>query len=259
MPEKIKIFDVKIDNLTLKETTKKVLDLAKGTTQNHLCTVNPEILLKTLNDNSYKKILLNTTINTADGAGILWAANYLKNPNIFNWIFSLIKFGFNKKSVLKERVTGTDLVREVVQKAEKEHRIFFLGAAPQVAERAKINLYNKYHNESISGCFSGSYKDKDFEEIAKKINESQANILFVAFGAPAQDIWIAKNLHKLTNIKVAVGIGGAFDFHANKITRAPHWMQRNGLEWLYRLYKEPKRIMRIINATIVFPIKLLFV
>ncbi len=149
-------------------------------------------------------------------------------------------------------MTGVDLFLSICQKTDK--KIFLLGAAPGIAEETKKKLEEKFPEIQISGTHAGSPHPTESAEIVSKINKSGAEILFVAYGAPAQEKWIYNNLKKLNTVKIATGIGGAFDFIAGKKQRAPQWMQNLGLEWLYRLKQEPKRIKRIINATIKFPL-----
>jgi N-acetylglucosaminyldiphosphoundecaprenol N-acetyl-beta-D-mannosaminyltransferase len=130
--------------------------------------------------------------------------------------------------------------------AQKSWRLFFLGAAPGVAEKAADVLRRKYPGLQIVGTYSGSPAPDEEDSIVERVNASGADILFVAYGAPEQDKWIARNLPRL-RVKMAMGVGGAFDFIAGIIPRAPLWMQRIGLEWLYRLYLQPRRIGRMMR------------
>lgn len=246
MPESIKILGVRFDKVTLKQAT----DLALQTSeQNYITTPNPEILLKALKDQKYQEIINKSFLNVADGIGILWAASFLQsNKKIHTWLWTLMKIllcPMDIKKVLPERVTGTDLMAEICQKSTKP--IFLLGAEEGVARAAA----KKFSNSNVVGTYSGSPHE---EGITKTINQSGAEILFVAFGAPAQEKWIAENLRKMPKIKLAIGVGGAFNFHAGHIKRAPNWMRKIGLEWLFRLIRQPQRIKRIYNATIKFPI-----
>lgn len=153
------------------------------------------------------------------------------------------------------RITGTDTLLHLCSTDSRicpPERIFLLGAAPGVAERAAEKLKENNHLLEV-GTFSGSPKPEDEEEIIEKINAFSPTLLFVAFGAPAQELWIARNLPKLNTVKVAMGVGGAFDFISGKRKRAPKWMQKMGCEWLWRLVLEPRRFKRIWNAVIVFP------
>ena len=124
---------------------------------------------------------------------------------------------------------------------EKKFKIFMYGAKPEIVKKAKENLEKKYPNINIVGYIDGY--EKDNEKIVNMINESGADIMFVALGSPKQEFWINENKKKL-NCKIYQGVGGSFDVFSGTIKRAPKWMQKCGLEWFYRLIKEPKRIVR---------------
>ncbi len=263
-----KILGVNIDAVDLKEATKKCIKMAKGSKQNYIATPNPEILLEAEKNDDFKKVLNNSSLNTADGIGILWAAKYLevtkketsgffRAAKFLVTLFWVLLYPHRIKSVFPERVTGADLTMEICKKAqEKGLKIFLLGGAEKVAEKVKGILEKKYKKIQIVGTHSGSPAPKNEKEITTKINKSGAKILFVAFGAPKQELWIARNLSKMPKVKLAAGIGGTFDFIAKVKIRAPKWMQKLGLEWLWRLIQEPKRIKRIYNATVKFPLKI---
>jgi N-acetylglucosaminyldiphosphoundecaprenol N-acetyl-beta-D-mannosaminyltransferase len=266
MQEKVKILKVKFDSITLSEATKKALDLANDKKQHYFTTPNPEILLEATNNNKFKKVLNKSSLNTPDGVGIIWAANYLhsvRNTNSFfiklaKWAYSLVTIPFTKKSILKERVTGADLVLEICKaSSKKDNKIFLLGAAEGIAKETANILEAKFPGVKIVGKHSGTPNPADEKEIIKLINKARPNILFVAYGAPKQELWISRNLKSINSVKLAGGIGGTFDFIAGKLKRAPEWMQKLGLEWLYRLFQQPSRIKRIFNASVVFPIKVL--
>ncbi len=258
----VKILKVRFDYINLKQTLETVCQWSYGEEKYYITTPNPEILLEAQKNKKFLKILNRAELNIADGTGILWASKYLKivekNNNktikILKWIFSLstiIFFPKYIKSVLPERVTGSDLMKEICKNCPTN--IFLLGAREGIAEKAKEKLEENNIKSKITGTYAGTPLPKDEKTIIKKINNSKANILFVAYGAPAQEIWIYNNLKKLNTIKVAIGIGGAFDFIAGTRKRAPKWIQNIGLEWLFRLLQQPKRIKRIYNATIKFP------
>ena len=234
MRKKVKILGVRFDAITQKDCLKQIENWAHGDAQHYITTPNPEIVLKAHKDKEFKEILNQSSLNVADGTGTI--------------LVSRLKHG----KVLPERITGTDLMKQVIEKSSA--KIFLLGAAPGVAEKVR----DKFSNTNITGCFAGSPNEKDSTLAVEKINNSKAQILFVAFGAPKQEKWIAENLKKLKTVRVAIGVGGAFDFHAGKIKRAPARMRKLGLEWLYRLFKQPSRIKRIYNAVIKFPITALF-
>lgn len=203
-----------------------------------IATPNPEMLLETRKNESFLNLLRQTDLNIPDGFGIMLAA-YLSGKK------------------LKQRITGTDFMQTICQKAPSGTKIFLLGAGPGVAEKNKEVLEKQYPQIKVTGTYAGSPAHEEAEKIIERINSSQAQLLFVAFGAPKQEMWLAQNLRHLHTIKVAMGVGGAFDFIAGVIKRAPIWMRKAGMEWLYRLFKQPQRIGRIFNATIKFPVVLL--
>lgn len=256
--QKIRILKVSLDRITSEEALEKVSEWLKGKKQRHIATPNPEILLEAEKNPKFRKILNQTDLNIPDGIGILWAAKFQKtNRNFFNFLKTLSNIALKPNSIrseFPERVTGTDLMEKICATTDK--KVFFLGAKEGIAKKAGEKLKEKYKKFEIGGYHSGSPRIKDEKEIVEKINNSKAEILFVAYGAPAQELWIARNLKKLKTVKIAIGIGGAFDFISGERKRAPKLMQKAGIEWLYRLLKEPKRIKRIYNATVKFPLKI---
>lgn len=269
MSETIKILKVRFDKITMKEALAKAMDFAKDQKQHYICTPNPEILLAAENNPKYQEVLNHSDLNIADGIGILWASKFEKmtqgnktNLTIFaKWLSSLSSILFYPKYIrteLAERVTGTDLMQNICKEAATENlKIFLLGAADGVAEKVKEILEKNYPKIKIVGTFAGSARQEDEEDIIKKINKTDAQILFIAYGAPAQELWIARNLKKLNTVKLSIGIGGAFDYIAGIRKRAPKLLQKLGAEWLYRLIQQPSRIKRIFNATVRFPVNVL--
>ena len=145
------------------------------------------------------------------------------------------------------RVTGADgLLRIAERAADRGWRLFFLGAAPGVGERAATALRARYPGLRIVGTVSGSPAPAEEDALVEQINASGAELLFVAFGAPIQDKWIARNSTRL-NVTMAMGVGGAFDFVAGETARAPRWLRRLGLEWLFRLIRQPWRWRRMMR------------
>lgn len=261
-----KILDVRIDNITLKEATETVLQWAQDKDRHHITTPNPEILLEAQKNREFHNVLNHADLNVPDGTGILWAAKYQEiaaNQRFcfLKWLASLatiLPFPKYIRTVLRERVTGADLLQNICRTAPKGIvKIFLLGAGEGVAEKVSKILQKNHENIEIVGTYSGSPNEDREKEIVQIINTTPANMLFVAFGAPKQELWIARNLRKLQKVKVAIGVGGAFDFIASTRRRAPQWMQDFGLEWLYRLIQQPLRIARIYRATIKFPIEVL--
>lgn len=239
--EKIEILGVRFDNVSLQEATDKAIKIAKGSAQAYITTPNPEIVVEAVKNPIFLEVLNDSALNVPDGTGILLASRYI-----------------SKRKVLKERVTGIDLMMEICKRSGNENlKIFLLGASETAGEKAKQRLEEKYPDIKIVGRLSKSPKEEDEKEIIDTINHSGADILFVAFGAPKQELWIAKNLQKLTSIHLAIGVGGAFDFISGTKKRAPKIFRKIGLEWLIRLIQEPKRTKRIWNATVKFPYEIL--
>ncbi|MCA9911158.1 MAG: WecB/TagA/CpsF family glycosyltransferase, partial [Anaerolineae bacterium] len=194
----------------------------------HVCTVNPEFIMIAQRDVNFRNILRRADLGIPDGVGLLWAARQRGEP-------------------LPERVTGSDGVPRIAEAAAQHGwRLFLLGAAPGVADKAAEVLRKGYPGVQIVGVFSGSPAPDEEDTIVERVNASGADILFVAYGAPEQDKWIARNLPRLRT-RMAMGVGGSLDFIAGIIPRAPLWMQRAGLEWLYRLYLQPSRIGRMMR------------
>ncbi|HBB02991.1 MAG: teichoic acid biosynthesis protein, N-acetylglucosaminyldiphosphoundecaprenol [Candidatus Peregrinibacteria bacterium GW2011_GWF2_38_29] len=254
MSERIFILGVPFDKKTKQEILDILLNWLKEDKKRHIATPNPEFILEAQINSHFKEILNKTDLNIPDGIGILWASSYAQNPKLLRGIGLLISILFHQKSckkILKERVSGADLMLDICEKVTNTpHKIFLLGAREEIAQKASENLLKHFPALKIVGAYEGNPDEKNLLE---KINDSKADILFVAYGAPKQEIWIHENLPKLTHIKLAMGVGGTFDFIAKSKKRAPKFMRNIGLEWLFRLVQEPKRIKRIWNAVIKFP------
>ena len=191
-----------------------------------VCTVNPEFIMTARRYPTFAQVLAAADLCTPDGVGVLWAAR---------------RAGVR----LNERVTGSDGIYRLCERAAAQGwRVFFLGAAPGVAERAASELSRLYPGLTVAGTFAGSPAASDWPEIRQRLTAAQADLLFVAYGHPRQDIWIHQHREELP-VAVALGIGGAFDFVAGTAPRAPHWLRRLGLEWLYRLARQPWRWRRM--------------
>jgi len=226
-----KILNIKIDNVSFSEVIAKISAYLLVDCFHMIATVNPEFIVAAQKDEKFKEILNKCDLNVPDGVGLQFAAKLAGE-----------KIG--------ERITGVDLTWEICKLAsEKGYSVFFLGAEEGVAEKAahRIKLLNPGLN--IAGTYSGA---PDEEGIVTRISDSHADILLVAFGAPKQEKFIADNKESL-RVKLAMGVGGTFDYIAGVKPYAPLWLRRIGLEWLYRLFTQPKRWKRILNATVVFP------
>lgn len=233
----IKILGVQIDDLSEAE----VLDIIKNNLasgrRTFIVTPNPEMLVLGERDAEFKNILNGADIKIPDGAGLKFGG----------WILG---------QKLKNRATGTDLMERICGlAAERGLGAYFLGAGDGVAEAAAKNLNTKFVQLKIVGVDSGGRMQSwDNEDVLRKINAAAPDILFAALGHGKQEKWIAENLSKMPGVKLAMGVGGAFDFFAGRVRRAPNMLRRAGLEWLWRLILEPWRWRRIMTAVVVFPL-----
>lgn len=215
------------------ETFDSLLDtiakwIAAGTVTRQICTVSPEFVMIAQDDPDFMRVLHNADRCVADGVGLLIAARLLGHA-------------------LPERVTGSDGVPRIAERAATlRWRLYLLGAAPGIAEQAAARLQVRYPGLHIAGTYAGSPAPEEENDIITRINDSQADILFVAYGAPRQDMWIARNRDRLA-VHVAMGVGGTFDFIAGTVPRAPVWMRRLALEWLFRLIRQPWRWRRMLR------------
>jgi N-acetylglucosaminyldiphosphoundecaprenol N-acetyl-beta-D-mannosaminyltransferase len=225
LPTSIYILGIPVHDVTTEETLALIDQFVREGAPRQICTVNPEFIMLAQKDEEFKQILDRSALNLPDGIGVVWAAKRVGQP-------------------VRERVAGSDLVGMMADRAQQTGwRIFLLGAAEGVAEQAAIILRERYPQTNIVGAYAGSPRVEDEAAIAARIRSSGATVLLVAYGAPKQDKWIARNLER-TGVSVALGIGGSLDFIVGTQQRAPRWMQRGGLEWLYRLVREPWRWRR---------------
>jgi N-acetylglucosaminyldiphosphoundecaprenol N-acetyl-beta-D-mannosaminyltransferase len=221
------LLNVEFLNITKFQAIELVAKAINANTQKIVYFVNADCLNKTVADSDYLHILQQGDYILADGSGIKLGCKILGDTVIDN-------------------VNGTDLLPLICELAVKNHfSIYLLGAKPGVAAQTKDNLEKQYSGLRIVGEWHGYFRKNSDEEqdVIRNINESQADILLVAFGAPFQEKWIHSRKHQLT-AKVLIGVGGLFDFYSGNIPRAPLWLRRYGLEWTYRLYQEPKRMFK---------------
>ena len=191
-----------------------------------VCTVNPEFIMEARRHPAFGRALAAADLCTPDGVGVLWAARLA---------------GVR----LDERVTGSDGIYRLCERAVAQGwRVFFLGAAAGVAARAAAELTRLYPGLRVAGTYGGSPAQADWPQIRRHLAAARADLLFVAYGHPQQDTWIQQHREELP-VAVALGVGGAFDFVAGITRRAPVWVQRLGLEWLYRLMRQPWRWRRM--------------
>ncbi len=235
--KKINILGTDVSSLSFGQTVSQIKHFIDSKRKGFVVTANPEILYRAYKDKKYREVLNQAFLVTPDGVGVLWAAK-------------------RKKVDIKERVTGIDLVWALAKLAETEkYRIYLLGGESAIdgeEEVAKITaerLRLIHPKLEIVGATFGFLREQGSEErVIQDIQKTKPHFIFVAFGPPKQEKWIYRNLYKFNSPCVAIGIGGAFDMIAGKFERAPFWMQKTGLEWLYRVIQEPSRIPRLWNV-----------
>ncbi len=228
--KKIELLGVKIATLEPTEIDSTLADFLHTPGLKQIVTVNPEFLVTAQEDSEFKAILNSADLALPDGVGIIYVSKIL-----------------GKKISRTNRMTGVELTHSLLKLAEAEQKtveIVLPANALSTQEEILINV-KKLNPQSIVKVIAAA----DVQE-----QSPRADIIFVALGAPEQEKWIWSQREKLLGTKIAVGVGGTFDFISGKIPRAPQWLRSLGLEWLYRLYQEPRRrFKRIIRAVIVFP------
>ena len=241
MLEEIKILGVKVNNVDLEEAYLRTKELIE--TSNKSCKMifapNTEFIMCAQKDKEFFEILNKSDLSTPDSVGVEMAAKRLKNP-------------------LKERIQGQKYFRKIVSEGEKLGWTFYiLGGKGDTPQKAVDNLKKIYPNLNIVGYHEGYFENEEDEnKVIEEINNLSPNILIVAMGAPKQEKWIYANKDRL-KVDVACGQGGTLDYEAGNIKRAPEFFQKVGLEWLWRLIKQPTRIVRMAVLP-VFLMKILF-
>lgn len=222
---RVELLGVYIDALNMEQTVDKVAGFIRSGRPHRIITVNPEYLYRGQYQRELLELAHGADLLTADGVGIVWACRLAGRP-------------------VPERVTGIDLMQRLCARAATEGwRVFLLGAAPGVAQAAADKLTQLHPDLQIVGIHHGYFTDMESDNIVKNIREAAPDILFVALGAPRQEQWIARYQPRM-GVPVAMGVGGSFDVISGKKKRAPMWVQRLKMEWLYRLLSEPSRIKR---------------
>jgi N-acetylglucosaminyldiphosphoundecaprenol N-acetyl-beta-D-mannosaminyltransferase len=223
----VHVLGVRIDDVSFVEMVASLARFVEEGGPHQVSTVNTEFLVAARRDAEFAQVLRSTALNVPDSTGILWAARWLGHP-------------------LRERVTGSDGIYHVAELcAERGFRLFLLGAGPGVAARVASILVGRYPGLTICGTDEGSFAHQEASAIVRRIREAGTDVLLVAYPSVPQEKWIARNLAQ-TGAAVGLGVGAAFDFIAGVQVRAPLWMRRMGLEWLYRLMREPWRWRRML-------------
>ena len=227
MAERVNILGVDVDAVTMAEAVdvvRRAMDTRAGVM---VATANAEMLMRATHDEELRRILNASALVVPDGAGTVWAARHLGHA-------------------MPERVAGYDLAQELLRCAPAEGRcVYFFGSAPGVAEKAKAKAEQLYPGIEIVGVRNGFFSPADNAAIIAEIRAACPDLLLVALGVPKQEKWIAAHLAEL-DVPVAIGVGGTLDVMAGVMKRAPLWMQKAKLEWLFRGLMQPKRAGRLL-------------
>ncbi|MFH0769811.1 MAG: WecB/TagA/CpsF family glycosyltransferase [Candidatus Peregrinibacteria bacterium] len=238
-PSRVHLLGVPIDAVTFPAAIAAIRGFLENSRQHHVMTPNSEMLVEATKNSDFLSVLRATSLNLPDSFGIVLMSRLRGQP-------------------LPGRVSGVDVSSELLRSLTREHPVFLLGAAPGIAEKVALRMQQENPNLKIVGVYAGSPREEDSQVILAMIRASAPHLLLVAFGAPLQDLWISRHIKEMPSVRIAMGVGGTFDFLAGVRKRAPAWMQKSGLEWLFRLLREPRRIRRIFNAVVVFPLLVLF-
>lgn len=220
------VMDIRIHAVTMKEALAFAEKRIMEGKPSMIATANAEMIMIAQKDHELARILNGADLVVPDGAGVLWAGEKLGTP-------------------FPERVTGADLTTELLKKASAMNwPVYFLGGNPGVAAKAARKFMEDHGSFSLVGCHDGYFNEEEEKKIIEDIKKSGAKLLFAGLGVPKQEKWLYAHKEKLGVL--SMGIGGVFDVMSGNLKRAPLWMQRNRLEWAYRLYLQPSRIGRMM-------------
>ncbi len=233
------LLGVRVHAVTMAQTLAWVETAVAARIPRQICTANPEFVMAAQRDREFLELLNRADLVIPDGVGLLWAAR-------------------RQGAFIPERVAGSDLIYRLAELGARHGwRLYFLGAAEGVAQRAAEALQARYPGLVVAGAFAGGPSQEDNTALVARVKAARPDVLMVAYGAPAQDKWIARNLNEM-GVPLSIGVGGSFDFVAGVVPRAPVWLQRLNLEWFYRLWKQPRRVRRIFTAVVGFPLAFLW-
>ena len=223
---KLDIMGLQFDNVTMDEASARAEQILAGKKTCYAVTPNAEIAYEALYDETLRALINGADLVLPDGAGVVLASKLLKTP-------------------LKQKVAGVDFADRLLSVLEKTGGgLFLLGSKPGVAELAAQKMTEKHPKLYICGMNDGYFKDE--APVIEKINAAKPDVLFVCLGAPKQELWMQRNAPRL-RVGLMAGLGGSLDVFAGNVKRAPKFFQKLGLEWFYRLIKEPKRIGRMMK------------
>lgn len=219
------ILGCKVDNLSMEETIDRVGRMITDGSPHQHVVVNVDKIVKAARDPELARIIANCDLISADGMPVVWASRLLGQP-------------------LKERVTGVDLFFALLERAEQQGwRVYFLGARADVVDEVVRRAQRRHPALQVAGQHDGYWAPDEEQRVVDAIAEARPHILFVAISSPRKEAFLARH-QRAMRVPFAMGVGGTFDVMAGRVTRAPRWMQRAGLEWFYRFLQEPRRMFR---------------
>ncbi|MBQ4629856.1 MAG: WecB/TagA/CpsF family glycosyltransferase [Clostridia bacterium] len=229
MPKKVNILGIKVDKVNIEQASDIIIDNIKNKGETiSVFTPNSEIIMAGYRDKDFGELLNNADLLTADGIGVVYASKIVKNP-------------------ISERAPGYDIACRSLEKlAEIGGSVYLFGSKPGVAETAGENITKKYPGVKIAGFSDGYFDDEKEKLIIEDINKCNPDMLFVCLGAPKQEKWISAHKNELST-RACLGIGGSLDVFAGTVKRAPEFYTKHGIEWLYRLIKQPSRFVRMLE------------
>ncbi len=223
-----RILGIPFANISPSEAVDKVVSYLNGNGKSMIFTPNPEMVMEARKNKEFMEILNSSTMNVPDGIGIIYGSKFTSNP-------------------IKERVAGYDLMLGVFDKMKDMGKTaYFFGGAPEIADRAKAAIEERFPGLNIVGTANGYFDKEREKEIIAEINTLKPDLLLVGIGFPKQEKWIYDHIKEL-NIKAAAGVGGSFDGWCGNVPRAPEFFINHNIEWLYRLIKQPSRIGRMMQ------------
>lgn len=234
LTSRVSVDDLDFDKVTMKEAVRRIVRMAKRRDRaRYVCTGNLDHLVIADRDPDFRSAYRKADLVVADGAPVVWLSRIASR---------------SANGPLPERVAGSDLFWELARvSSEHSLRLFFLGGCPGAAAKAAEVVEQRHPGARIAGTYCPPSEAFDTKEeqvkIRRIVRQAAPDILLVAFGAPKQEKWIARNKDQLA-VPVSIGVGGSFEMAAGIRRRAPRWLRRSGLEWLYRFAQEPKRLFQ---------------
>jgi len=222
----LRILGSRIDRLTAEGALQRIRAMASSGRPHHVITGNTLMVLAAQTDTALRQIIENAALVVPESWGVFWASGQVDAP-------------------LLEFTPGIDLMMRLCEQARRDgHGIFLLGAAPGVATLAAERLRARFPGLQITGTHHGFFAQHEDGMIVSRVRAAAPHYLFVALNVPGQEKWIARNVHAL-GVPVVMGVGGSFDVLSGRLKRAPMWMRRAGIEWVYRTLQQPWRLKRI--------------